>query len=339
MKFNKYISSAISPVVISLILVLGFIHNANAMVDMANLNASAPIVCNPQGGGDLDNMILSFIQNATAWISETNKIAQKIFMLLFFMEFMWQLVVKKVFAGDIEKLWVFFLVRIILGLFFAKYIVNIELYKGVIQYISSIGMNIAKIGFNLNPQQADGLILGPSKIMGYFTCVADSVHKVTDDVGVLQYITLKITLAIMQVLLFVILSLMAYCIILAYIQMYFLLYAGFILTGFSGSSWTMGYWQKYVQTISYVAIKFFVICILMGLLTGTMTEWTNKFAKIIGSDNQLMGLAGLCINILGSAIILGIMIWQIPEWAANSLSSTININLRDRMSSNSKFIS
>ena len=143
----------------------------------------------------------------------------------------------------------------------------------------------------------------------------------------------------MQVLLFVILSLMAYCIILAYIQMYFLLYAGFILTGFSGSSWTMGYWQKYVQTISYVAIKFFVICILMGLLTGTMTEWTNKFAKIIGSDNQLMGLAGLCINILGSAIILGIMIWQIPEWAANSLSSTININLRDRMSSNSKFIS
>lgn len=321
--------------IIMMIIMMGFMNYADAanFINATNLSNTNPHVavaemCNPQSGGQLDNMVFDFVKNSTSWIEETNKIAHKIFMLLFAMEFLWQLVVKKVFTGDIEKLWVFFLARIILGLFFAKYIINVELYKGIIQYMAGLGMHIAKLG--LDPSSVKLTDLGPSRIMGYFACVSDAVHKITDDVGTFEFITLKMTLVIMQVLLFVILSMMAYCVIVVYIQMYFLLYAGFILTGFAGSSWTFGYWQKYIQTVSYIAIKFFVICILMGMLMTAMTSWSDKFVNVVQNYN-VVELAAVFLNVLGTAIILGMTMWQLPDWAATALSATINVNLQDRM--------
>ena len=315
--------------IISVVLIMGCINCAHATdIVTTNLNAGDASVsaCNPHGNGFLDDMITGFIKESKDWIKVTSDIARRIFWLLFSFEFMWQLTVKKVFAGDIEKLWVFFFVRIILGIFFAKYIINVDLYYGIIKYISDVGVRLAGSGLDLKAQNL--VDLGPSKMMGYFSCVTDSVHNATDNTGALQFITVKFTLAIMQVLLFVILSVMAFCIIMIYVQMYFVLYAGFILTGFAGSSWTLGYWEKYMHTISYIAIKFFVIAILMGVLKSTMITWNGWFN---GAHGDIVLLMQASTAVLGSTIVLGLTMWELPEWAAKSLSATVNLNLHDRL--------
>ena len=84
-------------------------------------------VCQIKGGGVFDNLILQFANVGSKWQHEINPLARKIFFILFAMEFMWQLAVKKVFAGDVEKLWVFFFTRVALCFFFAKYLVDVDL--------------------------------------------------------------------------------------------------------------------------------------------------------------------------------------------------------------------
>ena len=68
----------------------------------------ANLLCQIKGGGIFDKLVLQFANVGTKWQYEINPLARKFFFILFGMEFMWQLTVKKIFAGDIEKLWVFF---------------------------------------------------------------------------------------------------------------------------------------------------------------------------------------------------------------------------------------
>ena len=192
--------------------------------------------------------------------------------------------------------------------------------------MSNIGMTISlhalDPNINMNGHFND---LGPSKVISYFACVSDLIHIGADKSGVVDYITLKIVLAALEIILFVILSIIAYCMLEVYVQMYFLLYAGFVLTGFAGSSWTNAFWQKYVHSVSYIAIKFFVISILMGLMLSTVEMWADQISQVAAQENNGAGITAAIMNILCSAIILVFMIKELPNWAAKSLSATVKL--------------
>ncbi len=230
-------------------------------------------------------------------------------------------------SAILTKLFAFLLIILSIKiLFFDKYIINIELYKGIIAYMSNIGMTISlhalDPNINMNGHFND---LGPSKVISYFACVSDLIHIGADKSGVVDYITLKIVLAALEIILFVILSIIAYCMLEVYVQMYFLLYAGFVLTGFAGSSWTNAFWQKYVHSVSYIAIKFFVISILMGLMLSTVEMWADQISQAAAQENNGAGITAAIMNIVCSAIILVFMIKELPNWAAKSLSATVKL--------------
>jgi type IV secretory pathway TrbL component len=165
---------------------------------------------------------------------------------------------------------------------------------------------------------------------------ADSVHTLSDDTGIASYITLKITLAIIQVVLFIVLSFIAFCLIKVLLQTYFLLYIGFILTGFVGSSWTMNYWQRYLQAISAMAVKFLVMCVLVGVLANQAVLWSELINQ---AGMNIIKLSGAILNILGSSIILALLIYQLPDWMASALAGEVRLNLGDKMSAMAQFLS
>ena len=228
------------------------------------------VLCTVEGGGLLDTLVSLFGKTASNWQTHINPIAKRTFFILFGMEFMWQLAVKKVFAGDVEKLWVFFFTRVVLCFFFAKYIVDVRLYQQIIEYFASLGSQISGYSLSLSPGGNFGN-LGPSEIISNFACIADSIHKITDNTGTFQYITLKLSLAMVQVFLFVVLSILAFDLMKVILQAYFVLYAGFILTGFAGSSWTMSFWQRYMQVVFAIGIKFLTVCFLLGILSRNLS--------------------------------------------------------------------
>ena len=284
------------------------------------------MVCNIQSGGTLDNLVTQFGNVAATWQTQINPIAQRIFFILFGMEFMWQLVVRKIFAGDIEKLWVFFFTRVVLCFFFAKYIVNVALYEQIIEYFAHLGSKLSGYSLSLTPGN-NFSSMGPSEIMGNFACVSDVVHQITDSTGSLDYLTLKISLAIMQVMLFVVLALFAFYIIKVFLQAYFILYAGFILTGFAGSSWTRTFWERYIQAVAGIAIKFLTVCFLLGILTTQMKLW----AVDINAAKDVVELGGIVAKVVCSAIIMALLSHQLPEWAASSLAGNVNMQFASQL--------
>lgn len=287
------------------------------------------LTCTVAPGGVLDNIVSQFANAGYAWQNKVNPIAKQLFSLLFAMEFMWQLTVKKVFAGDIEKLWVFFFTRTILGFFFAQYIVNVDLYQQIIEYFADLGGTSSGYVLSLTAGQSFKS-LGPSEIISNFSCISSAISNVTDGTGAFDYITLKITLAIMQVILLIVLSLTAFYIIKVILQAYFLLYAGFILTGFAGSSWTIGYWQRYLQAVSGIAIKFLAVSFLLGVLMMQMQGW----AIDVSSAKDIVDLGAVILKVLCSAVIISLLCSELPEWAASTLAGSINMQFGEEGISN-----
>lgn len=292
------------------------------------------IVCTVQGGGILDSLVTQFGNAASTWQNQINPIAKRIFYILFGTEFMWQLTVKKVFAGDIEKLWVFFFSRVVLCFFFAKYLVDVHLYQQIIEYFANLGSQISGFSLSLTPG-SNFNSLGPSEVIGNFSCIANSIHQITDSTGSLEYLTLKFSLAIMQVLLFVVLSFLAFYLIKVILQAYFILYAGFILTGFAGSSWTMSFWQRYIQAVFAIAIKFLAVCFLLGILITQMKGWITD----INSALDIVTLGSVVLKVLGSSIVITLLAHQLPEWAASVLAGNVNMKFATQVTSSSSFLS
>lgn len=278
------------------------------------------VSCNTSSGGALDNLLIQFANSASNWQYTIEPLAKKIFYILFVTEFMWQLTVKKVFAGDIEKLWVFFFTRISLCFFFAKYIVNIKLYKQAIEYIMVLGGRAS--GFNMGSNVGGLMSLGPSEVVSNFACISDVVHQVTDTTGAFDYLTLKFTLAILQVLLLIILVYIAFQLIKVILQTYFLLYVGFLLTGFSGSSWTYTFWERYVRTVVGIAIKFLAFCFILGVLMNQMHSWAND----MNTATSNIELGGIVLKVFASSLIYALLIAELPEWASSNLTGSVNIN-------------
>lgn len=278
--------------------------------------------CVIKGGGILDDVLLQFGNAATSWQTAVEPIAKKFFFILFGMEFMWQLTVKKVFAGDIEKLWVFFFTRTVLCFFFAKYLVNIEMYRGIIEFLSGLGSRMG--GFSLDMKPGGMNTLTPSAVLSNFSCMADMIHTATDQSGTFDYITLKITLAIIQVLLFVVLIFIAYYLMQILLQAYLVVYAGFIFAGFAGSSWTRDYWQRYISATISVGAKFLVVCLIMGVLNTQMKSWANDINHAVNAD--LSVLAGVICRVFATALIISLALWKLPEWFAAILGGQISLS-------------
>ncbi len=292
------------------------------------------VICNLSSGGALDNILFQFGNAASNWQNNVEPITQRIFFCLFAMEFMWQLAVKKVFAGDVEKLWVYFFTRIVLCYFFSKYIINVELYKEIIEFFANLGSSISGYNISLNPGSNMGS-MGPSEIISHFSCISDSIHRIADNTGTFDYITLKISLAIMQVVLLIVLSIMAFYLIKIILQAYFLLYAGFILTGFSGSSWTNNYWINYINAIAGIAIKFLCVCFILGILSNQMKGWVLDINNAVDT----VSLSAIVLKVLISSIIFSLISWQVPEWASSILSSNVNMKLGTQITSSANLLS
>ena len=287
-------------------------------------------------GGVFDDLIFKFFAQLVAAGQYSQNFAHIVFMTLFAFEFLWQLAVKKVFAGDVEKIWVFFFTRASLGFFFAHYFTNIDFYQSIIEFFISFGCKISGLDFKSGSKIGSSILDGmsPSGLISYFTCTLDLFHSAGETTGVVAYVVTKIVLALTEVLLFVIMVLISYQIIELFIKTYFILYAGFILTGFAGSSWTFNYWQRYFQQVIAISLEFLMMCILLGMLKYNVTNWQHKIVENLELQNMVMYI----FNIVGIALLFERLMHTLPQWASNKLSGEIRIKIDDKLTAVSGFM-
>lgn len=298
---------------------------ANATSAMCSLSAT---------GGLLDSFLQNYYNAAQYWQGVIAPHATKLFWFWFTCEFLWQLSFKKILMHDLQKLYVFFVVRIFTAYFFAQCFVNQEFYLGIIQYFTNIGAQAGN--FTINTNSANPFMgFSPSGIINIGLCSWNSLFAFlganagwASVVNVLMYglpmvfITLLITFsAIIMALALVMLALEAYIVI----------FGGFILCGFAGSSWTQSYWQKYLSYVGGVAIRIFTMCLILGLMK---IQLNTLFAYIVtaSSGSDYVALIGVFFNTLICMVINAFVVLKVPATAGAMLTGQVSGGLGDFIS-------
>lgn len=301
---------------------------------LANAAYATPAMCSLSAtGGLLDVFLQNYYNASKVWTGVLAPIAIKLFWFWFTCEFLWQLTFKKILTNDLQKLYVFFVIRIFTAYFFAQCFVNPDFYLGIIQYFTILGAKAG--GFSVNPTSGNPFgTLSPSGIINIGLCSWNSLFAFlganTGWASVVNAIVYAVPMIVMTLLITIVAIIMALALVMLALESYIVLFGGFILCGFAGSSWTQSYWQKYLSYVSGIAIRFFVMCLILGLM---QTQLNTLFAYIVSASagSDYVTLIGVFFNTLICMVINAIIVLKVPAMAGAMLSGQVSGSLGDLM--------
>jgi type IV secretion system protein TrbL len=106
--------------------------------------------------------------------------------------------------------------------------------------------------------------------------------------------------------------------VVAMVESYIVVAAGFIFLGFGGSRWTAPYTERYIGLAVSVGVKIMMIYLLIGTGMDVALTWVDDAQKVAASPSPAMGAFG----IMGSALIFLMLCWQIPKLFAAVLGGS-----------------
>jgi len=281
--------------------------------------------CALTGGGTYDDVLNAFVTTAMTWNATLLPAVLMLFWGFFAMEFLYQVIFKKVIANDIQKLYVFFVVRIFTAYMFAQIFLHIEFYTGIVTYFTNLGAKAGGVAMSVT-QGATGMGVTPSGIMAYLECEFSAVLVVITTAAFVPMIGEFFSIAL--IILILLMNLFAVIVAVAMVDAYIVLFGGFILCGFSGSSWTQSWWQKYLSYAIATGIRLFVTCLILGMIT-------TVFTNVSFTDNPVNYL----FSLLGVLLLAVYMMMTIPSKAASMLTGGVGGGLGEMVGAASMVMS
>ena len=275
----------------------------------------ASSTCSLVGGGYYDTILNSFSGVAATWNAKLLPLVTRIFWGVFAAEFLYQLTFKKILSNDIGKLYVFFVIRMFTAYVFAYVFLNLDTYMGIINFFTRIGSELSGTATSMNLQGgAGGMGVSPSAISGYLDCKFGAILAGIGTIAAIGGFFVSGFGAFLFNILLVLLLLMNIISIMLLITMldaYVVIFGGFILVGFSGSSWTQSYWQKYLSYAVGTGIRLFVTCLILGLIIAAFEGISAP-----ASSNGLFA-------ILGVLMMSVYLLMTVPSKAASMLTGSM----------------
>ena len=286
------------------------------------VHSFADCMVTPGGTTGFDAILSTYATVATKWSVQLLPKVTALFWILFGTEFLYQLTFKKVLAFDLQKLYVFFVIRIFTAYMFAHIFLDITFYTGIITYFTQLGSMLGGSSITLSGG-ASGMAVTPSSIMNYLEC------QYAKPAGALALLSMSpIGGQLFGMLLFAVLTLMIsipVSLMITMIDACVVIFGGFILTGFSGSSWTQGYWQRYLSYIGGVAIRLFVTCLILGMVIQSFSVLDSmQILTLAGAFTDPKSVTTYIEAMFGLLFFNVIAMVTIPTKAAGMLSGTIN---------------
>lgn len=310
-------------------------------------NTFAAEACQLTGGGILDNLLLKYFTSSSKWQTTLLPVAIKLYWFWFTAELLYQITFKKVLANDMQKLWYFLTIRVFTGYMFANIFVDPAFYNGLIQYFVNIGGTAG--GFAVNPSSSNPFgALSPSSVMNIGGCIWKSAYQVISNadssgtgaagkVGLpdlKSVFTIGMPVLTMAIVSYALAAIMAITLFITALEGYIVLNAGVILLGFAGSSWTQGFWNKYLSYVGGLAIRFFVLCLILGLVKTTIE---NDMISLQNAMNQLstQPLSAMVdlvtqqiVNVI-DMLVCTFLVLKIPQTAGAMLTGSVNAGMGD----------
>ena len=276
----------------------------------------AGTTCNMVPGGTLDQFQQNFYNLSRNFTTNILPKVQKIYWMLWALWGGYELAFEKIAGLRIDKLLIWWFVRLITATIIYHIFLNPSFYIGVIKFGASFGALMG--GFTIDPSSAS--LLGnftPSAIMGINSCVATAVDNASKTLGSFEVLR-PLQLLILQMLFYVITTVAALYVLYLSIRMWLCLFAGFVNTMFAGSRWTIGWWQAYLATVMKYALELMFTAALFGTVYQQMDM---VVAKLSAASADILANYGDYLVALANTAILTVLMFIIPQKLASDLGS------------------
>lgn len=111
--------------------------------------------------------------------------------------------------------------------------------------------------------------------------------------------------------------------IVAMVEIYIVLGAGYIFLGFGGSRWTSPYAEKYLSAVIAAGTRIMVLLLVMGVGWQFAAGWQ---ADAVAAMTPLNPDVGRGFKLMGEVLIYGLLCWIAPKIAANVIGGTLSMS-------------
>src|SRR5260370_13403541 len=106
--------------------------------------------------------------------------------------------------------------------------------------------------------------------------------------------------------------------VVAMVESYIIVAAGFIFVGFGGSRWTAPYVERYIGLGVATGVKIMLLYLLIGTGMNLSVDWMTDAQNIATNASPAMS----ALEIMGASIIFMMLCWQIPKLFAAVLGGS-----------------
>ena len=255
----------------------------------------------------------------TNWFTAVWPFANTLFGLLATIEFAWSAAVMLLEKSDMQS-WTSALVRKMmwLGASYALLIYGRQWIPAITDSFELIGQTAAGTGpmapsdvFTRGIDIAGGL-MATSSTAAFFTNLGTSLAMIfTGIVTALAFIAITVQFVV------------------AMVESYIIVAAGFIFVGFGGSRWTAPYVERYIGLSVATGVKIMLLYLLIGTGMNLSVDWMTDAQNIASNASPAMS----ALEIMGASIIFMMLCWQIPKLFAAVLGGSPALSGGDLVSS------
>lgn len=244
--------------------------------------------------------ILDDYQNAMGqWESAATSAAATLFAILAAIEVTWTAIVMLLEKTDMQA-WVATVIKKLMGIgiFWA-------LLKYGATWIPAVVNSFIQIGQNGSNQTA----LNPSSILVEGLNISGRLFGTAGQMGLSFDFGTALCLAFAGIGIFLSFAIVCVHFVMAMVESYIVLGAGYIFLGFGGSRWTSSYVERYIGLAVNVGVRLMVLYLLIGLGQTFATQWEARAASIQYTSAGVQTAFGL----LGSTLIYAAVCWTAPK--------------------------
>ncbi len=246
------------------------------------------------------SQILSAFQAARAnWVTNIAGYANALFGGLALIEFAWSAAVMVLEKADLQS-WTAALVRKIMwiGGFYMLLINGPTWIPFIIDSFTQIGQNSSRVAS-----------ISPSNVFGQGLAVAGALSNGFSVAGFLTQPAVILALVFAALIVVVSYAMITIQFLVAIVESYIVVAAGFIFLGFGGSRWTVPYAERYIGLAVSNGVKILVIYLLISVGTTLGNAWVKEAQGAATSQSPEM----VALDVMAAALMYMMLCWQIPK--------------------------
>ena len=266
-----------------------------------------------QGSPDPPSQILNaYRAQRTTWFTNVYPAANTLFGLLALIDFAWSAAVMVLEKQDFQS-WVATLVRkmMTIGAFYALLIYGRFWIPAIVDSFETIGQNAASSG-----------PLDPGDIFARGLNLAGALIDGATQAGLFSNFGGSMALVFAAAM-----CLLAFCavtiqFVVAMVESYILVGAGFVFLGFGGSRWSSPYVERYIGLAVSIGVKIMLLYLLIGSGLSLSTQWLADAESISTSAHP----ATDAFSIMGASLIFTALCWQAPRLIGGLLGGSPSLS-------------